>query len=118
MSKFFTPIEFPVETDPQLPRPTETVWDLEVVKAANAAILEEIEKLKSGTSQYSHYAIDPGKNGFPASNALKVFVRDPSDKLLKNFEDTAASTWGARAGKAFTAKLRAARITREVTHGR
>lgn len=117
MSKFFQPIEFTVEPDPELPRPTETVWDVAAIKAANAAILAEIEKLKAGTSEYSAYALDPGKNGFPAVNALRFFVHAPNDKSLKNFEDTADSTFGARAGKAFTAQLRACKSTREVTHG-
>jgi hypothetical protein len=116
MSRFFQPIEFPVEPDQVLARPTETVWNASVVELASTAILAEIEKLKAGTSEYSVYAIDPGKHGFPAVNALKAFVKSPSDKLLKNFEETANSTFGARAGKAFTAHLRNARETREVTH--
>lgn len=117
MSKFFQPIEFKVEPDHELPRPTETVWDTSAIKLAEASIMAEIESLKAGTSQYSAYAIDPGKAGFPAVNALKVFVRGPTDALLKNFEATANSTFGARAGKAFTAQLRACMTTREVTHG-
>lgn len=117
MSKYFQPIEFPVEADPELPRPTETVWDTDAIVLAEASILAEIDLLKAGTSQYSAYALDPGKNGFPAVNALRTFVRGPNDRALKSFEDTANSTFGSRAGKAFTAKLRACMSTREVNNG-
>ena len=107
-SKFFTPVEFVVPTDPSLPKPTKTVWNTEKLAQAEKEIKEEVESLKSGTSQYSVYAIDPGRFGFPAINALNKFIQSPNDRTLKSFEDSANSTFGTRAGKAFTDKLREA----------
>lgn len=114
MSQFFKPVEFKVEADPDLPRTTTTVWDKEKIAQADKDIKAEVEALKAGTSKYSVYAIDPGKHGFPAMNALKRFLEAPGDKTLEVFAASAVSTWGARAGNEFTAKLRACSETREV----
>jgi len=115
MSKYFQPVEFEIPKDPDLPRQTTTIWHADKVAAAAAEIKAEVGRIKSGTSQYSTYAVDPGRFGFPAINALNAFVQNPTDKLLKNFEDTANSTFGARAGRDFTTKLRTAREVKDVT---
>jgi len=114
MSKYFQPIDFKVTPNPELPKQTKVVWDSEKLKAAHEQILADIEKIKTGTSQYSAYAVDPGRFGFPAVNALAKFIQSPDDRLLKTFEDTAKSTFGARAGNDFADRLRTAMTVEEV----
>lgn len=109
-SKFFEEVEFEIEKSPADPRPkTIVVWDPEKLKAALAEIEEELTKVRGGASEYVPRAIDPGKFGFPAQNAIKMFVRDPSDKGLKDVTAIAKQDWGARMGAHVTTLLKDAR---------
>lgn len=110
MSRFFTEVEFPDLPDTTHQRPEKvTVWDAEKLAAAMDTIELELAKIKGGTSELVPRAIDPGKFGFPAQNAIKVFIRDPSDKVFDGIRPIANQDWGARMGKFVVETLLAAR---------
>ena len=110
MSEFFKPVEFKEPPSPADNRPkTKVVWDEEKLQAAFKLIKKELEKIRSGTSEFTTYAIEPSSFGFPAANQLKIFLSDPSDKLFDHFKQIARQDWGKRAGDHFAALLSAAR---------
>jgi len=110
MSEFFTEVEFDLPASPGLNPPKEVVtWDAKILKESMENIEGEIEKIKNGTSKHTTYAINPGKFGFPALNAMQIFVADPSDKTFKGIHDIARQDFGARAGDLFFMALRSAR---------
>mgnify|MGYP003631448182 FL=1 len=110
MSKFFKSFEFKVKDDPSIAIPLKlVVWDLEKLAEIEADIELEITKIKNGTSLYLKRAIDPGGFGFPAQNAIRIFVKKPSDKSFPGIKAIARQDWGPQASVAFAAKLNAAR---------
>ncbi len=114
-SKFFTEVEFPFEPDPTNPRAESVVvWDPTKLKLALAQIELEVTKIIGGTSDYVPRAINPGAFGFPAMNAIKIFVNAPQDKTFPDIEQIANQDWGMRAGKHFASLLREARELKNV----
>lgn len=110
MSNYFKEVEFEDTLSPADQRPEMVVvWDEEGLKDALKAIQAEIAKIKVGTSEFTHYAINPSKFGFPAENAIKVFVADPSDRTFEGIEAISKQDLGALAGKEFVRLLREAR---------
>jgi anthranilate phosphoribosyltransferase len=110
MSKFFTPVEFEEPEDPGHQRPaTVVVWDKEKLDVAWTQIKEEIAKIKDGTSEYVPRAINPSHFGFPAANAVKIFIKDPSDKAFLGIRDICRQDFMGRAGDRFHELLKACR---------
>lgn len=110
MGEFFNEVEFEDTLSPAEQRSeTRVVWDEDMLKSAFETIQTEIDQIKSGTHEMTIYAIQPSSFGFPAENAIKVFVKDPSDRTFEGIEEIASANWGARAGKHFVALLREAR---------
>lgn len=109
MSKFFKELEFDLPESPAEPKPSEVVWDKVKLEKAFKQITQEVEKIKSGTSEYTTYAINPGSFGFPAINSVKIFVENPSDRAFKGIHDICKQDLGARAGDFFYRLLKSAR---------
>ena len=110
MSRFFEEIEFEESKDPghQTPKLL-VVWDEEKLAAAWAEIKDEIEKIKVGASELHPRAVTPGQFGFPAENAMKIFLRDPSDKAFEGILAICRQDFAARAGDHFHELLKASR---------
>ena len=87
MSKHFAPVEFDLGVDPGLPAPPPpvAVFNLDKVKEAVAAIEKEFERIKAGTSEFCHYAFDPGRFANPVGENLRRFAADPTQKTLEGF---------------------------------
>jgi len=109
-TEFFKEVEFEMPPSPGLNPPKEVVtWDAEILKESMESIEAEIEKIKNGTSKHVTYAINPGKFPFPALNAMRIFVADPSDKTFQGIHDICRQDFGSRAGDLFYLALRSAR---------
>ena len=107
---FFKEVEFEDTVSPADPRPETVVeWDEAMLKTAYECVQLEIEKVKAGTSDYTHYAINPSKFGFPFENVIKIFMSDPSDKVFEGIEPIVKQDLGALAGKAIAAMIRECR---------
>jgi len=114
MSRFFEPVEFEPPKDPADQRPDKVVfWDPEKLAEAWKEIEVEIAKIKIGTSEYVSRAIDPGRFGFPAQNAMKIFISDPSDKAFEGIHAICRQDFMARAGDRFHKLLKDAREERD-----
>jgi hypothetical protein len=110
MSSLFEEVEFKVPKSPADQKPEKVViWDPEKLKEAAKKIEAEVEKIKLGTSEYHPHAVNPSSFGFPASNALKVFLSDPNDERFKGFVQIAKQDWGIIAAAVFREKLLPAR---------
>jgi hypothetical protein len=110
MGEFFNEVEFEDTLSPADPRPETVVeWDKDKLETAYECIKLEIEKIKSGTSELTHYAINPSKFGFPFANVIKIFMADPTDKAFEGIESIVRQDLGAKAGTSFTAMIREAR---------
>lgn len=109
-SEFFKPVEFPKTVSPGHQRPkTKVVWDADLLKEAKKAIDKECVKIRVGTSELVPHAIDNGRFGLPAHNAIKVFLEEPSDKTFAGIEPIARQDFGKRAGDYFVELLLKAR---------
>lgn len=109
MSKFFNEVEFKIPPNPATPEPPKVVWHKNKLEQSFKKIASEIEKIKNGTSEYVAYAINPGRFGFPAENAMKIFIASPSDKAFIGIKDICCQDFGARAGNLFYELLKEAR---------
>ena len=110
MSEYFKPVEFEEPKDPGHQRPKTIVkWDEEKLKEAWVQISAEIEKIKNGTSEYHPYAVNPGRFGFPAENAIKIFMSDPTDKAFDGIHAICRQDFSGRAGDHFHELLKACR---------
>jgi hypothetical protein len=117
MGEFFKEVEFEMPESPAKPAaPPVVVWDPEILAEAVKRIEAEIEKIKNGTSEHSTYAVNPGDRGFPAMNAVKIFVADPSDRSFRGVSEILVQDFKVRAGTLFTALLKAARSEKEVNN--
>ncbi len=109
-SKFFEPIVFPGKTSPADQKPkTRVVWDENHLAAAKTAINKEVAKIRVGTSKLTKRAVDNGKFGTPAENAIKTFLDDPSDLTFDRVKELATQDYGQRVGDHFVGLLRKAR---------
>lgn len=110
-SEFFTEIDFIIEANPDDHQKPDTVviWDDEKLKSAFKEIEIELQKIRGGISEYVPRAIDPGKFGFPAENAIKIFLLAPNDRGFEGVKQIAKQDWGARAANHFIALLKVAR---------
>ena len=109
-SKFFKEVEFEIPPNPDEQKPkTVVVWDKDKLKAAFKEIEAELEKVKNGSSEYVPRAIDPGRFGFGAQNAMRIFVDDPSDKVFEGIHPICNQDFGAKAGNYFNGLLKEAR---------
>lgn len=114
VSKFFNEVEFEMTPSPASQKPAKVVvWDKTKLDAAFEEITQELIKIKGGVSEFVPRAIDSGKFGFPAMNAIKIFLSDPSDKTFEGIPEITRQDWGARAGNHFTALLKAAREVKD-----
>jgi len=102
MSKFFQKLEFEEPEYEGVVKPKTIVfWDKEKLKTVLEQILSEIEKIKNGTSEFVPRAIHPSTFGFPAENAIKIFVSDPSDKHFEGIKEICRQDFMSRAGDYF-----------------
>ena len=109
-SEFFTPVRFPKTRSPADNRPkTKVVWDEDLLKEAEKSILLECAKIRVGTSKMVAGAIDNGRFGLPAENAIKVFLADPSDDTFAGIKDISRQDFGQLAGDYFVELLLKAR---------
>lgn len=109
-SEFFTPLEFPTQVSPAEQKPkTKVVWDEEILKAAKKAIDKEVARIRVGTSKLRVGAIDNGKFGTPAENAIKTFLEEPDDFTFDRVKELATQDYGARVGDHFVGLLKKAR---------
>jgi len=110
VNKFFKSFKFVPKENPSKALPKMIpVWDLEMLATAEITIEEEITKIKNGTSLYLNKAVDPGGFGFPAQNAIRIFIKKPSDKTFPGIKAIAKQDFGPRASAAFSAMLYEAR---------
>lgn len=113
MSRFFQELEFEEPKYEGVVKPkTVAFWDKEKLKVALDQILDEIEKIKNGTSEFVPRAINPSKFGFPAENAVKIFVSNPSDKLFEGIREICIQDFMFRAGVYFHQLLKECREER------
>ena len=115
MSRFFTEIEFEPSGNDDKPDYTKVAWCGAKLKQALEEIEAEIEKIRHGTSELVPRAIDPGRFGFPAHNAIKVFISNPSDKTFEGIHAICRQDFTGRAGDKFYELLKAARSTDEAS---
>lgn len=102
MSRLFTPVEFKEPEDPGHQKPkTKVVWDKEKLQMAWTKIEVEIKRIKSGSSDYVPRGINPGSFGFPAENAMKIFIENPIDKSFKGIKEICRQDFMSRAGDLF-----------------
>ena len=102
MSEFFKPVDFTFPEDPADNSPKiAVIWHREKLASALAEIEEEVVRIKNGTSDLVTYPIDPGAWGFPAMNALKIFVADPFEKDVLGLQAILKQDFSARAGDLF-----------------
>ena len=88
MSNFFKEVEFEDTVSPAEQRAKlRVVWDEDMLKSAFETIQTEIDQIKGGTHEMTTHAIQPSSFGFPAENAIKVFVKDPSDRTFEGIEE-------------------------------
>lgn len=116
MARFFKEVEFSLpDFEEEKPKKPGVFWDKAVLKKALKEIQAEIEKIKVGKSEYTTYAINPGKFPFPAENAIKAFVSNPSDRTFLLIREISNQDFGARAGEYFFELLKKGRV--EVPNG-
>lgn len=109
-NKFFKSFAFKPKENPSKAQPKMIpIWDLEKLAEAEIGIELEIAKIKNGTSHYLNKAVDPGGFGFPAQNAIRIFIKKPSDKTFPGIKAIAKQDFGPRASAAFAALLYEAR---------
>jgi len=103
MSKYYEQIELDFSEDPNIPARSkpEKPFNVDKLKEANDLICTEIGKIRKGTSDYHHYAVEPGSFGFPASNQLTIFMEKPCEKTYQAFKEIAVQDFGALAGNYF-----------------
>ena len=111
MSKYFEQIELEFSDDPNIPKKSkpEKTFNTEKLKKAFDEISMEIGKIRKGTSDYHHYAVEPGSFGFPAANQLTIFMEKPSEKTYQAFKEIAIQDFGALAGNHFMSLIDKAR---------
>lgn len=112
MSRFFNEVEFDDPNDDfqkLQKRGPRVIWDKDKLKKAYEEISHQISKIKNGTSDYTVYAVNPGSFGFPADNAIKIFISDPSDKAFEGVLEICRQDFGAKAGNHFHSLLKEAR---------
>lgn len=100
---YFKEVEFELPPDPGLPKPEskKVEFNKEKLEEVHKRILQEFEKIRTGTSEYTHYAIDTRNFSFPAGNQLKIFIANPTIKTLAGFIELAKQDLGLRAANAF-----------------
>lgn len=93
---YFNQIEFDEPIDPgENPKPPKPItYDKEKIKAAIEKIEAELKKVRVGQSEYTHYATDPGRFGFPIVNTLKAFLTDPTEKCMAGVVQIATQDLG------------------------
>jgi hypothetical protein len=103
MNKYYEQIELEFSEDPNTPEKSkpEKPFDGAKLMEAENTIRMEIGKIRKGTSNYHHYAVEPGSFGFPAANQLTVFMEKPCEKTYQAFKEIAVQDFGALAGNYF-----------------
>lgn len=107
MSKLFESVEFELGQDPGLPPtpPPEAVFNKALVAEAVASIRQEFERIRNGTSELCHYAVDPGRFANPVGENLKRFEFDPTEKALAGFIQIVTQDLGTKAAIRFLGLL-------------
>jgi len=95
---YFTPVEFNESNDPGAPvKPvTTTKFNDGKIKTAIEQIEAELEKVRTGKSEHTSYAIEPGRFGFPLVITLRIFQTDPTEKTYQGALQIAAQDLGAK----------------------
>lgn len=100
---YFKEVEFELSEDPgENPKPkNQFELDKEKLNEAYNQVVEEINRIRRGESEYTTYAIDPGDFGFPVMNRLKMLKDDPSKKNYVGFLEIAKQDLGIKAASYF-----------------
>lgn len=99
---YFKEIELELPKDPnEQPKPKIMRFDKPAVEAAVDTILKEFELIRTGKSDLTTYAIDPGRFGFPAMSGLTQFQKNPTKDNLMGFIGVTKQTLGNKAAQAW-----------------
>ena len=103
---YFEELEFEIEDHREKPKVIQTlIVKDDLLKPVIDEIEQEMTKIRLGTSELTHYAIDPGRFGSPVGEALKRLKADPSPNTVKDFITLAKQDLGAKAADRFSALL-------------
>lgn len=110
-SAYFEEIEFEISKSPGSPvRPEKIIKaNSEKIEAAIKTIEAEMQKIKEGISDLTHYAIDPRTFGSPCGNALKAMKANPSLENIRGFVQLVGQDLGG-AAQTYFKKLLAATL--------
>ena len=75
------------------------------LEAVYLNIDKELEKIKTGQSDLTAYAINPGSFSYPAISKLKVFKANPTEDTLKDLVKLFKQDLGLRVSTHFSALL-------------
>jgi hypothetical protein len=88
---YFKEVEFELPKDPgeNKKAPVDPKFNKERLDKAVAEIKAEFEKIRTGDSKLTTYAIEPGGFGFPAMHRLTIFHKDPTPENYQGFLEIA-----------------------------
>lgn len=103
MSKYFKELKFEVPKRPNaMENPdTRVVVDEEKFKPAMKEIRQEMDKIRRGDSELTHYAIDPGTKASPVDGAWKRLNEKPRIEGMQEFLKIVNQDLGAKARDRF-----------------
>ena len=108
MSNYFTEVEFELRDDPSVkkaPKKDIEFVDQPKLEAVIEKIEEEFERIRTGASDLTHYAINPGRFASPVASALTTLKNRPSFKAMREFLQVAEQDLGAKAKEHFKSLL-------------
>lgn len=106
-SDYFKEVEFEVSESPIATQRPELVVkpNSEKIMVVLDQISVEMDKIKSGDSEFTHYAIDSGAFGSPVGNAFKRLQADQSVENIRAFVQLAGQDLGGMAQAHFKKML-------------
>jgi hypothetical protein len=110
MSKYFKEVEFGMPEDPgeNKSKPKGPKFNKERLDKAVAEIKTEFEKIRSGDSKLTTYAIEPGGFGFPSVHRLTMLHKDPTPENYQGFLEIAKQDLSRKAAIHFMELLKEA----------
>lgn len=108
-SQYFTEVEFEISKSPGSPVRPEKVLraNPEKMETAIESIEVEMERIRSGDSKHTHYAINTGSFGSPVGNGLKRMKAEPSIENIRGFVQLVGQDLGVAAQTYFKKLLTA-----------
>jgi hypothetical protein len=105
---YFEEVEFELRDDPAVkkaPKKDIEFVDQPKLKAVIEEIEAEFEKIRTGNSDLTHYAINPGRFASPVASALTGLKNRPSFKAMRQFLQVAEQDLGFKAREHFKGLL-------------